>query len=151
MNARFAAALTPLTAFPTHRNHAAPGQTPPDYYTSNATRSTFIYNSDMFNSTQGYARCNDLGGSLASWDSITEQYEVEQYFINSGSIMPKKYGRYLYGYNKTSPDATQYTWQVRWRPWTAIQPAMASSMAWLRANVHAIMVAVWLSSHQSMC
>jgi hypothetical protein len=69
----------------------------------------------MFNSTQAYARCNDLGGSLASWDSIAEHYEVEQYFISSGSIMPKKYGRYLFGYNKTSPDASQFTWQVRGR------------------------------------
>ncbi len=117
---------------------AAPGQTPPDYYTSNATKSTFIYNSDMFNSTHAYARCNDLGGSLASWDSITEQYEVEQYFINSGSIMPKKYGKYLFGYNKTSPDASQYTWQVRGLvgclDGTAIRPAAPGAQQVLHSH-----------------
>ncbi len=46
---------------------AVPGQTPPDYYTSNVTKSTFIYHSDLLNSTEGYARCNNQGGHMASF------------------------------------------------------------------------------------
>jgi hypothetical protein len=49
------------------RAPAVPGQTPPDYYTTNATKSTFIFNSDMLNATEAYARCNDQGGTVASF------------------------------------------------------------------------------------
>jgi hypothetical protein len=47
--------------------------------------------------------------------SIQEQYEVENYFSRSGTIMPKKYTGYYIGYNKTSPDVSVYDWQVKAR------------------------------------
>ena len=45
--------------------------------------------------------------------SVNEQYEVEEYFTRTGTLMPKKYLGYYIGYNKTSPDVSLYDWQVR--------------------------------------
>lgn len=54
-------------------------------YTSNSTKHTYMLNTHLTTFSAAHQFCNDSGGHLAGWDSLAEQTEVEQYYIDQVS------------------------------------------------------------------
>ncbi len=68
---------------------AAPGYAPLAYYTSNATKATFVFSNAL--GSQGEARqlCATLGASPATFASLAEQSEVEAYYVSGGYLLSR--------------------------------------------------------------
>jgi hypothetical protein len=49
--------------------------------TSSVTSSRYMLNTSLATQAEAQAACNLQGGHLASYGSLEEQYEVEQYFV----------------------------------------------------------------------
>jgi hypothetical protein len=66
-------------------------------YYSNTTRYTYLFNNTPTTQQMAEFTCQAAGGHLLSYTTQQEQREVEQYFINSGSLMPAFHGSYWIG------------------------------------------------------
>jgi hypothetical protein len=90
-------------------NPAAPGLY---YYASNATKNTYVLNTNQTSQKDAQAKCSSLGGNLVSWSSYTEQLEVEQYYIKQGFLMPVFHKNYWVGLKATSHPS--FKWMDPW-------------------------------------
>jgi hypothetical protein len=68
---------------------AAPGSAPLAYYTSNATRATFIFSDALVSQAAGAQLCATLGGGPATFSSLAEQAEVEAYYVSGGYLLSR--------------------------------------------------------------
>jgi hypothetical protein len=66
-------------------------------YTSLASSNTYVLNTSIVNRYQAQQACNDIGGNVVSFSSITEQFEVEHYFIEAGVLLPQYHNSYWLG------------------------------------------------------
>jgi hypothetical protein len=98
--------MTPLLA-----PSAAPGQFQPPPYTASSTNMTFQYATNMTDFAAGQRACNLLGGHLATFKSLEEQTEVEEFYISGGYLFPKFRNVYWMGLRLNSTtEPRKYTW-----------------------------------------
>jgi hypothetical protein len=70
-------------------------QVSPDYTSS--TGSIFSFHPDLLVQQDAEHACNEAGGHLASYSSVLEQSEVEQYFVEQGFLLPGYHTAYWLG------------------------------------------------------
>lgn len=72
---------------------------------------TFQYATNMTDFAAGQRACNLLGGHLATFKSLEEQTEVEQFYISGGYLFPKFRNVYWMGLRLNgTTEPRKYTW-----------------------------------------
>ncbi len=66
-------------------------------YTTTSTGMTFVFHAVPATQQEAEAMCNVDDGHLASYASLEEQAEVEQFFMNSGALIPEFHRSYWMG------------------------------------------------------
>jgi hypothetical protein len=68
---------------------AAPGYAPLAYYTSATSKNVYAFANGLATQAVALAHCALVGGSLAAYDSLAEQSEVEGYYVSNGFLLSK--------------------------------------------------------------
>jgi hypothetical protein len=66
-------------------------------FTSLTSSNTYMINTTAVNRYQAEESCAAQGGHVVSFTSITEQFEVEHYFIDQGVLLPEYHSSYWLG------------------------------------------------------
>jgi hypothetical protein len=79
---------------------------------SETTGSTYMLNTKNMTFDDAESFCNDQGGHLVAYNNLEEQQEVEQCFINQGSMLPNFNKFYWIGLKTGDDTATwpNFTW-----------------------------------------
>lgn len=103
-------------------------------YTSAVTGTSFRLNTAKLNFSAAEAECSRIGGHLASFSSIDEAVDVEQYYIQQGFLFPEFNQYYWLGLN-SSADTGSYKWigpdvppTPAYNGWATGQPAANQGM-----------------------
>ncbi len=68
---------------------AAAGYAPLAYYTSPVSRQTYIFSNGLLTQAGALSHCALVGGSLAAYESLAEQADVEGYYVAAGYLLPR--------------------------------------------------------------
>jgi hypothetical protein len=82
-------------------------------YTSNKTGSTYALNTTFTAFAEAEITCNGYGGHLVAWKSVTEQQEVEGYYLRQGYLLPTYHDNYWMGLNTSSSNWPRFNWTER--------------------------------------
>jgi hypothetical protein len=85
-------------------------------YTSNKTGATYALNTSFTSFSDAELTCNGYGGHLVAWKSVTEQQEVEAYYISQGFLLPAYHDNYWIGASTTPTLWPKFSWSERLVP-----------------------------------
>jgi hypothetical protein len=70
----------------------------------------FIFNTNLLNWEDAEQSCRDQGGHLADYQSFTEQYANEKWYIDEGYLFAKYHKVYWMGLSTTEDMWPTFTW-----------------------------------------
>ena len=95
-------------------------------YHSNTTGAAYRLNVEFLGPAEAEAACNQFGGHLVSYASLLEQYEVEQYFLLQGLLLPSYHGSYWLGLSAAAGGWPNFRWTDNVTP----PPGLGSYSGW---------------------
>jgi hypothetical protein len=78
--------------------------------TSSITHQTFVFNQIPATFEEAEAACFAQGGRLASYSSIQEQHEVEQYYVSKQMLIPTFHVSYWIGLRSDESNYPTFSW-----------------------------------------
>ena len=135
-----------------------PAATPSPPATTRADPAVYYYNSPksgvsyLFNATPDYqagaeAACNEFGGHLALYGSLSEQQEVERAFVYDGGMIGSYHKSYWVGLTQSESNAQQFMWLDRTLP----SPSNRTYQHWEpgqpNSKIETCAVATWRTSY----
>ena len=87
---------------------AAPVEAPP--YTTPTTGNTFFLNTTASTFLEAELGCTTNGGHLAWYLTAAEQYDVEQFYIRGGYLLPKFHEFYWIGFATLRGQHPEFSW-----------------------------------------
>ncbi len=97
-------------------------------YTSNRTGTTYALNTTWTTFADAENTCNGYGGHLVAWKSVTEQQEVEGYYLRQGYLLPTYHENYWLGLNTSAGAWPRFNWTER----TVAPPGSGAYQHWGR-------------------
>ena len=97
-------------------------------YTSTKTGNTYALNTTWTSFVEAENTCNGYGGHLVAWKSVTEQQEVEGYYLKQGYLLPTDHDNYWLGLNTSAGTWPKFNWTER----TVAAPGSGAYQHWGR-------------------
>jgi hypothetical protein len=116
-------------------------------YTTPTTGNTFFLNTTASTFLEAELGCTTNGGHLAWYLSAAEQYDVEQFYIRGGYLLPKFHEFYWIGFATLRGQHPEFSWtdgnaktkyrRCGWLPLLGrMEPAPAACFARRRPGMH---------------